>query len=162
MAKYRPDATVGSNQTDIYGADTRYECVNEAVVDDSSYIRSENNATDSWFHVGLPDVTDPHNVYAHTLSVRSKLESNGLDAISVQLRSGATTVGTWNLTKSESWVTQVINLTPAQANTLAGLGYADLSVYVVLDNVFDNNSEVSWIEFETPDGTADAALGIAL
>ena len=40
MAKYRPDATVGSNQTDSYGADTRYECVNEAVVDDSSYIRS--------------------------------------------------------------------------------------------------------------------------
>ena len=115
--------------------------------------------------MGLPDVTDPHNVYAHTLSVRSKLESNGLDAISVQLRSGATTVGTWNLTKSESWVTQVINLTPAQANTLAGLGYADLSVYVKFESgsfITTDNSFVSWIEFETPDGTADAALGIAL
>lgn len=162
MAKYRPDADIAHLHTDISGAATRYGCVNEATASDSQYVKSDDNQTDSYFHVGLPDVTDPHNVYAHTLSVRSKLESNVLDAISVQLRSGETTVGTWNLTKSESWVTQVINLTPAQANTLAGLGYADLSVYVALDTVFDTNSYVSWIEFETPDGTADAALGIAL
>lgn len=167
MAKYRPDADIAHLHTDISGAETRYGCVNEATASDSQYVKSDDNRTDSYFHVGLPDVTNPHNVYAHTLSVRSKLESSSTiqNAIAVTLRSGSTDIATWNLTKSESWVTQVISLTPAQANTLAGLGYADLSVYVKFESgrsITTDNSFVSWIEFETPDGTADAALGIAL
>ena len=167
MAKYRPDADIASTHSDSSGAATQYGCVNEATPSDSQYVKSDDYQTDSYFHVGLPDVTDPHNVYAHTLSVRSKLENSSTikNAIAVTLRSGSTNIATWNLTKSESWVTQVLTLSASQVAALIAAAYADLSVYVKFESgsfITTDNSFVSWIEFETPDGTADAALGIAL
>jgi hypothetical protein len=153
MAKYRPDADIASTHTDISGAATRYGCVNEATASDSEYVKSEDNQTDSYFHVGLPDVTDPHSRISHTLSVRNKLENIGpyQPAIAVTLKTGSTDVATWNLTKVDAWTTQVLTLSAAHVNTLIAAAYADLSVYVKFESYDANNSFVSWIEFETPD-----------
>ena len=152
MAKYRPDADIASTHTDITGAATRYGCVNEATASDSEYVKSSDNQTDSYFHVGLPDVTDPHSHGTHTLSVRSKLESGIIqNAIAVTLKTGSTDIATWNLTKSTSWATQVLTLSASQVAALIAAAYADLSVYVKFESVFTSNSFVSWIEFEVPD-----------
>lgn len=154
MAKYRPDADIAHMHTDISGAATRYGCVNEATASDSEYVKSDDNQTDSYFHVGLPDVTDPHSHGTHTLSVRNKVEAFGVDPIAVTLKTGSTDVATWNLTKSESWVTQVLTLSASQVAALIAAAYADLSVYVKFESssfITTDNSFVSWIEFETPD-----------
>lgn len=152
MAKYRPDADIASKHTDITGAASRYGCVNEATASDSEYVKSDDNQTDSYFHVGLPDVTDPHSHGTHTLSVRHKIESYGINTpIAVTLKTGSTNVATWNLTNSTSWATQVLTLTAANIDALIAAAYADLSVYVKFESLFSDNSFVSWIEFETPD-----------
>ena len=151
MAKYRPDAGVASTHTEITGAASRYEAVNEAVPSDAEYVKSEDSQTDSYFHVGLPDVTDPHSHGTHTLSVRNKVEAESVTAIAVTLKTGSTNVATWNLTKGTSWATQVLTLTAANIDTLIAAAYADLSVYVKFESDGTLNSFVSWIEFETPD-----------
>jgi subtilisin family serine protease len=151
MAKYRPDADIAGTHTDITGAATRYGCVNEATASDSEYVKSENDQTDSYFHVGLPDVTDPHSHGTHTLSVRSKVEIEGITAIAVTLKTGSTNIATWNLTKSTSWATQVLTLSASQVAAIIAAAYADLSIYVKFESLFSENSFVSWIEFETPD-----------
>ena len=153
MAKYRPDADIASTHTDITGAATRYGCVNEATASDSEYVKSSDSQTDSYFHVGLPDVTDPHSHGTHTLSVRSKLENSSMiqNAIAVTLKTGSTDIATWNLAKSTSWATQVLTLSASQVAAIIAAAYADLSVYVKFESLFSDNSFVSWIEFETPD-----------
>jgi hypothetical protein len=151
MAKYRPDADIASTHTDISGAATRYGCVNEATASDSEYVKSEDDQTDSYFHVGLPDVTDPHSHGTHTLSVRSKVEIEAITAIAVTLKTGSTNIATWNLTKSTSWATQVLTLSASQVAAIIAAAYADLSVYVKFESIFSDNSFVSWIEFEVPD-----------
>jgi hypothetical protein len=151
MAKYRPDADIASTHTDISGAATRYGCVNEATASDSEYVKSEDNQTDSYFHVGLPDVTDPHSHGTHTLSVRNKVETEAVTAIAVTLKTGSTNIATWNLTKSTSWATQVLTLSASQVAAIIAAAYADLSVYVKFESKFSENSFVSWIEFEVPD-----------
>ena len=151
MAKYRPDADIASTHTDISGAATRYGCVNEATASDSEYVKSSDSQTDSYFHVGLPDVTDPHSHGTHTLSVRNKVETEAVTAIAVTLKTGSTDIATWNLTKSTSWATQVLTLSASQVAALIAAAYADLSVYVKFESIFTSNSFVSWIEFETPD-----------
>jgi len=151
MAKYRPDADIASTHTEISGAATRYGCVNEATASDSEYVKSSDSQTDSYFHVGLPDVTDPHSHGTHTLSVRNKVESLAVGPFAVTLKTGSTDVATWYLTKSTSWATQVLTLTAANIDALIAAAYADLSVYVKFASLFSDNSFVSWIEFETPD-----------
>ena len=154
MAKYRPDADIASTHTEISGAASRYGAVNEATASDSEYVRSKDDQTDSYSHVGLPDVTDPHSHGTHTLSVRNKVETDAVDPIAVTLKTGSTNVATWNLTKSTSWATQVLTLTAANIDALIAAAYADLSVYVKFESGSFNttdNSFVSWIEFETPD-----------
>jgi len=154
MAKYRPDADIASTHTDISGAATRYGCVNEATASDSEYVKSDDNQTDSYFHVGLPDVTDPHSHGTHTLSIRNKVETEAVTAIAVTLKTGSTDIATWNLTKSTSWATQVLTLSASQVAAIIAAAYADLSVYVKFESgylVTTANSFVSWIEFETPD-----------
>ena len=151
MAKYRPDADIADTHTDISGVASRYGCVNEATASDSEYVKSEDSQTDSYFHVGLPDVTDPHSHGTHTLSVRSKVEALEVPAIAVTLKTGSTNVATWNLTKTTSWATQVLTLTAANIDTLIAAAYADLSVYVKFESLVSENPFVSWIEFETPD-----------
>lgn len=152
MAKYRPDADIASIHSDSSGAATQYGCVNEATASDSEYVKSDDSQTDSYFHVGLPDVTDPHSHGTHTLSVRSKLESEIIqNAIAVTLKTGSTNIATWNLTRSTSWATQVLTLSASQVAALIAAAYADLSVYVKFESLFSDNSFVSWIEFEVPD-----------
>ena len=151
MAKYRPDVDIAHTHTDISGAATRYGCVNEATASDSEYVKSDDSQTDSYFHVGLPDVTDPHSHGTHTLSVRNKVETEAVTAIAVTLKTGSTDIATWNLTKSTSWATQVLTLTAANIDALIAAAYADLSVYVKFESDGTLNSFVSWIEFETPD-----------
>ena len=151
MAKYRPDADIASTHADSSGAATQYGCVNEATASDSEYVKSDDNQTDSYFHVGLPDVTDPHSHGTHTLSVRNKVETEVATAIAVTLKTGSTDIATWNLTKSTSWATQVLTLSASQVAALIAAAYADLSVYVKFESWVSDNSFVSWIEFETPD-----------
>ena len=154
MAKYRPDADVASTHSDSTGAASQYGCVNEATASDSEYVKSSDNQTDSYFHVGLPDVTDPHSHGTHTLSVRNKVEAESVTAIAVTLKTGSTNVATWNLMKTTSWATQVLTLTAANIDALIAAAYADLSVYVKFESgrfITTDNSFVSWIEFETPD-----------
>ena len=157
MAQYgRPISDVSKSNVSLSTGSVAYALLDETTASDTDYVKSEDNEGTCSFEVALTNtLKDPVNSARHYLKIRIKYQNSGdIDDATVTLKQGATVIGSWTCDNASgrigSYVTFTKTLTTSQANAITD--YTALSVHVAFKSIMTENSFVSWIEFECPDG----------
>jgi hypothetical protein len=117
----RPNSTVSAgNWTAEGGPSTLFDCINEAVAEDTAYIQT---SADSDATVGLSPVHDPGVHTGHVLTVRASSTGANPEQLQVTVLQGATAIAVFALGLTSSFANYSGTLTEAQAGAITTAGY---------------------------------------
>jgi len=148
-----PDSTVTNPGawTDQGGGSTNIHLtIDEAVSDDTDYVRSPTSPSNAAVEFGLSNLADPNRDTGHFVDFRFKKDATGGEVLSlvVELRQGAVVKMTSDpLTVPDEWTDQSLALSAAQAQSISD--YTDLRVRLIATVVSGSGArrvQVSWAQ----------------
>ncbi len=158
MAQFgRPDSDIDNEGgwSPSSGSDL-YAMLDESSASDSDYVDAPAFATSDSFTVSLTDVTDPSSSTGHVIRYRyrkDRTSASGYD-LDVELLQGATVIASWShVGLGTSWSDAVQTLSAGEADSITD--YSDLRLKFIVNRTGGGSGafvQVSWTEFECPDG----------
>lgn len=149
-----PDSTVtnpGSWTDQAGGAVNIHLTIDEAVSDDTDYIKSPNSPAAAAVEFGLSNLADPSRDTGHYVDFRMRKSATGGDVLSlnVELRQGAVVKMASDVLTPvpDEWTDYTLALSPAQAQSISD--YTDLRLRFganVITAIAARNVQISWAQ----------------
>ena len=167
MVQYaRPDADTSVGDWGASSGTDRYAMIDEAVTSDSDYISVTDDAGDTSFPItlSLSSVTDPSSGADHSVVVRAYAEmADGSLNLNVHLKDGSTSIKNEDFTVQDSLTNHTMNLSTAQANSISGSGYGNLTLILTSydASMSGGDTVVTQAYFACPDASGGGSTPIA-